>query len=236
MEMKIESPFTTEHGIESYKKNFGNKSVELEKTKIYVVELPTTWEEYLNSLGQKMRKNLRRVERELSKRRVVIDNVRRPELNLYNLFVGMHKKYVGSYMKEETPFQFDSFKNYIYDIVFKFGGVFVLNMEGNIASMLIYADYKNCRHHLNIANNMDFIEYSVGKSIVACAIKDAILGGFKYFSFGEGFDKYKLEWGCKEVEVLRIKSKFKLVKTIYSPLRKLIPKNIRMKIKGILYR
>jgi len=181
-----------------------------ESEHFYVLTLPKTWQELLNTFDRKFRKNLNYYQRKITKDfSVSFENIKNLKENKehYESFVNLHKSLIKD-KHQSSPFEYKPFVNYIFDLISGFennGGIFSIKLNGNTVCILLYVDWNNTRYFLNIGSLPDYKNYSVSRILIAYAIQDAINKGMKYFNFGQGDEPYKEDWGCKKFDNKSIK-------------------------------
>jgi CelD/BcsL family acetyltransferase involved in cellulose biosynthesis len=162
------------------------------------VELPPSFDNYLESLGRKFRKNTRRALRALeanalSMRELSPDNFDPMELPhlFFHLFLSRHSG-EGLFQHEEAQ----GFAREVLPPMFRKGNLRVFAMfegESIIAVLLWFATNKGC-----LAWNAGFLkgkeQWSPGTSLYAFAIQRAISAGLRELDFGEGDEAYKSHW------------------------------------------
>jgi len=189
--------------LESYIKSTQFKMTQSEFSEhLYTLSLPTTWQELLMSFSRWARKNIYRRQRDVVKSFTVsyenITNLKENR-NAYEEFLNLHKTLI----KEKvgvTPFEYKPFSDYVFGMVSGFGGnggVFSMKLNGETASMILYADWGNTRFDLNVGILAKYKDFSVGRVLLVYAIEDAIKKGMKIFDFGQGDSPYKQgDWDC----------------------------------------
>jgi ribosomal protein S18 acetylase RimI-like enzyme len=174
---------------------------------LYVLMLPKSWQELLNSFNRNFRKNqLNRYQRKMMKDfSVSFENTKnlKENKNSYEKFLILHKNLIKSKGKL-TPFEYKSFRDYIFSLISEFendAGAFSIRLNNDIACILLYIDWNNTRYFLNIGVSPEYKKYSIARLLLAHVIEDAINKGMKYFDFGQGDEKYKEDGDAKNSRI-----------------------------------
>lgn len=175
------------------------------KEHLYKLTLKNTWDEYLSLLSKKFKKNLRYYQNKISNIfKVEFENSNNE--TVLKTFFELHSLHMRD-KGDLSILQFKKFQDYYKDLILSFGenaGVFNLKLDGKVVASLIYIDFNGTRYFLNIGIHPEYKKYSVGRILIANVIEDSIKKGLKYFDFGKGDEKYKLDWGCEILENERV--------------------------------
>lgn len=170
---------------------------------LYVLTLPRTLQELLNSFSRKFRKNLFYYQRKAVKDFTAsfndIKNLKENKKS-YEEFLALHKSLIEG-KGIITPFEYKPFRDYFFDMISEFGdnnGLFSLKLNDKTACLLLYVDWGDTRYFLNIGVSPNYKQYSVARLSIIHAIEDSINKGMKYFNFGQGDEDYKEDWGCQK--------------------------------------
>ena len=163
------------------------------------IELPETWEQYLEALSKKDRHELRRKFRRLdgalnwswssfTDQGDIADNL--PEFISLMRLSGVEK---DQYL---TPDRLDFFRR-ITQRMSQIGAVklFFLGVDGQRVAATLCFDYARSRLLYNSGYNPEFAYYSVGLLLNALCLNQAIEEGLEYFDFLRGREPYKLRLG-----------------------------------------
>jgi len=166
---------------------------------LHVLSLPKSLEGLLNKFSKKFRKNIKYYQNKVRKDFSIEFEDSKLNIQNYENFIEIHKKLIEG-RKKLTPFQYDHFKKFLFDMLYPMtnSGIFSLKLNKKIAGMIIYVDWNNTRHFLNIGTLSEYKKYSLSRLLIFHTIKDAINKKLEYFSFGQGNDPYKSDWNCKE--------------------------------------
>ena len=180
-------------------------SIEIVKGDISVyLELPETYELYLNTLSKKNRHELKR------KKRIFVDKFGHISLkksknnDIFDEFVRLHKKSKGEKGKYMTNKVEDFFKSlieqenwYIYYIDYN---------DSMISSAFVYESeivdylYNSCRDHA-------LEEFNTGTYLNDQLLQNSIKNEKKYFDYLKGEEKYKFNFGGQVHQLYDLKIK-----------------------------
>jgi len=169
--------------------------------KCVYVELPQTWETYLEMLSRKSRYNIWKKEREISKKYKiefsVIDNNEELESTMKKLSE-LHAKrmYVKGVSGESVKPIFWQFHEEIAKKYSDNGWLFigVLKLNGVIVACQYAYQYNKILFHYQSGIDPGFSKYSVGLLSNAYMIRESIKRGFKEYDFLRGNEVYKTHW------------------------------------------
>jgi CelD/BcsL family acetyltransferase involved in cellulose biosynthesis len=174
-----------------------------------IIELPTTWDGYLNMLDKKqrheVRRKLRRADGETDVRFIIVG----PEHDLraaMEAFVDLHQKSTP----EKDKFMDPQMEGFFYDVsqVLQARGwlqlVFV-EINGQKAASLLNFDYGDAILVYNSGYDpAQFSHLSPGIIVTARSIEYAIELGRSKFDFLRGDEVYKYRFGAQDTEVRRL--------------------------------
>ncbi len=156
------------------------------------LNLPNSYELYLNNLGKKKRHELKRKK---SKFKTQLKDVELKSGNdqlIFNKFVEQHKLSdgkKGSFMNEETEL---FFQNLLTIKGWKI--YFIENNNELISSAFVYENKKGC-YLYNSSKNSQFDPINPGIVLIDLIIQKMIKEKKEFFDFLKGFDRYKIDLG-----------------------------------------
>ena len=167
------------------------------------LDLPATWEEYLETLDKKQRHEMRRKLRRLSK----TDNV---DYHCYEVgeeagdFMDTFLKLFALSRKEKANFMTPRMESFFRALagamaetgLLRFG---MIKMGSLPASMIMGFDYSDSIYLYNSAYDPQYNSLSVGLLCKALCLKESIEKGKKKFDFLKGDEPYKYHIGGREV-------------------------------------
>ncbi len=174
-----------------------------------VLELPSSYEDYLGNLSKKKRHELRRKLRRIES----LDGIRveritdSKNLRTYlDRFIAIHKQ--GSSAKAkfwEKPKMTDFF----HEMANRFSlrewiELKVLFYEERILAALLNFSYSDCIYFYNVAFDRDFARYSPGIFLFDHSIREAISTRKKSVNFLRGREEYKYYFGAKDSKIFRL--------------------------------
>jgi len=183
------------------------------------IKLPGTWEEYENSLSSKIRYNIRRNHKNLSKEYgtefkmiddpAEVDRVMRRLIEIHQMRM-TEKNKTGQSMTSG----FWEFHLRIAPELSAGGNLFlgVIKVDDTIIACQYAFSYNNVIYHYQSGLDTEFRKYGIGKILVYSMIEESIKRGFVKFDFLKGNEKYKFDFTDKYVnnmEVMVWNSKFK---------------------------
>ena len=167
------------------------------------VDLPSTWDMFLQGLSKKDRHEIRRKMRRIDSmgedfRWYKLSEPGEVESNLED-FIALMKFGREDKRSFLTPPRESFFRNISIEMarecIFK---LFFLEFKGERVAAVICFDYGRSRLLYNSGFNPAFGYYSVGLVLKALCIKDAIEEGKSYFDFLRGAEPYKYDLGGKD--------------------------------------
>ncbi len=171
------------------------------------LDLPNTWEEYLEILTAKQRHEVRRKLRRLletgkvSYRFVNEVNAVRNALNIFlTLFTGSRS--------DKAAFltgQRESFFRTMTDAMSEAGilRLGILELDSVPTAMIMYFDYSNCIYLYNSGYDPRYESLSVGLLSKVLCIKESIQEGKRKFDFLKGNEIYKYHLGGREIPLYK---------------------------------
>jgi CelD/BcsL family acetyltransferase involved in cellulose biosynthesis len=171
------------------------------------LELPTTFDEYLQALGKTERHELRRKLRRLETgRRVAFRFAGDSErVSVLDRFVALHRRSRG----EKAEFMTAETERFFRDVAETMGArgwlrLGALNVDGEDAAILFGFAYERTLALYNAAYDPDLAALSVGLACAAYAIRTAIAEGFTTYDFLRGDERYKYDLGGTDHWLLRL--------------------------------
>jgi len=167
------------------------------------VELPSTWDDYLQLLDAKqrheVRRKLRRLEEAGSIGYRIVDTVEAlPQFmdTFLRMFVGSRED-KAAFMSEQMATFFRSMTRAMAEVGLLRSGM--LELDGTPVAAVIAFDYQGIVYLYNSAYDPNYRSLSVGILSKALYIKDSIERGRRRFDFLKGGEHYKYHLGGKEV-------------------------------------
>ncbi len=171
------------------------------------MDLPPSWEEYLEVLTSKQRHEVRRKLRRLSEAgemnyRFVSESKEIPG-NMDAFF----KMFVES-RQDKAEFlteQMEAFFRRLAEVMTEIGllRLGVLELDGKTVAEIMCFDYNDCIYLYNSGYDPEYTGLSAGLLSKVLAIQDSIAQGKKRFDFLKGAEVYKQHLGGKEVPLFR---------------------------------
>jgi CelD/BcsL family acetyltransferase involved in cellulose biosynthesis len=171
------------------------------------LDLPNTWEEYLEILTAKQRHEVRRKLRRLLEAGKVNYhfanevNAVRSALDIFlNLFTGSRSDKAAFLTSQR-----ESFFRTMSDAMSEAGilRIGILELDSVPTAMIMYFDYSNCIYLYNSGYDPLYESLSVGLLSKVLCIKESIQEGKKKFDFLKGNEIYKSHLGGREIPLYR---------------------------------
>ena len=167
------------------------------------VDLPATWDEYLQMLNSKQRHEVRRKLRRLEEAgsinyRIIEESEAVPDFMdvFLRLFVESRKD-KATFMTDEIAAFFDAMVREMAEAGLLRAGI--LEVGSTPVAGVIAFDYNDTIYLYNSGYDLQYRSLSVGILSKALYIKDSIQRGKKRFDFMKGDERYKYHLGGKEV-------------------------------------
>jgi CelD/BcsL family acetyltransferase involved in cellulose biosynthesis len=177
------------------------------------LDLPPTWQEYLNTLTQKQRHEVNRKLRRLGEAgdvnyRVVEDS--NSILDSMDLFLRLFRQS----RKDKAIFLTNQIESFFRSLIeatarsglLRFG---ILELNASPAAVVMYFDYNNSVFLYNNGYDPRHSFLSVGLISKVLCLKDSIERGRSKFDFLKGAEEYKYRLGGKEITLYRCDISFK---------------------------
>jgi CelD/BcsL family acetyltransferase involved in cellulose biosynthesis len=171
------------------------------------MDLPSAWEEYLETLSTKQRHEVRRKLRRLQEAgnlelRFITDtaSVSGAMDTFFKMFVDSRRD-KAEFLTEKREKYFRLLTANMAEAgLLRLG---VLELDKKPVAQIICFDYHNCMYLYNSGYNPDYVSLSAGLISKILAIKDCIEKGKRKFDFLKGAEIYKYHLGGKEVPLYR---------------------------------
>jgi CelD/BcsL family acetyltransferase involved in cellulose biosynthesis len=173
----------------------------------YEMDLPPSFDEFLESLSTKQRHEVRRKLRRLSEEgnieyRSISESADVPATmdTFFKMFVESRRD-KSDFMTEKMA----SFFRLLADTMDRAGllKLGVLELDGRPLSAIMCFDYQNCVYLYNSGYDPSYVSLSAGLLSKVLAIKDSIEKGRERFDFLKGAEIYKHHLGGREVPLFR---------------------------------
>lgn len=165
------------------------------------VDLPSTWDEYLNMLDKKQRHELRRKLRRLESTAGIDYNCKKPTVQEIDGFMDTFLKLFSLTRKAEfmTP-RMESFFRSLARAMTRIGllGVSTLKLNGHSIAVTLGFDYNQSLYFYNNAYDPGYSHLSVGIISKVLCLREGIREGKKKGDFLKGREPYKYHIGGKE--------------------------------------
>ena len=170
----------------------------------YII-LPKTWEEYLESLERKHRKELKRKIKRLEAEKSFYECNEATVKTDFEEFVRLHRLSDPA----KNQFMSEAMKAFFWDIMTKpiagwQSSLCFLKIEGKTAAGIMSFESQEEYWLYNSGYDLEFSYYSVGLLLKAHSIKKAIEAGKKKYDFLRGNERYKYELGAKDLQLYKI--------------------------------
>jgi CelD/BcsL family acetyltransferase involved in cellulose biosynthesis len=189
--------------------SFGFQVVqEVEELALYL-DLPPTWEMFLERLGSKdrheLRRKMRRMEREASGEISGVEGSL-PLFKKMEIFFDLHRKS----RKDKAEFMSKEMEAFFRDLSMPFEERGWLNLSflkvgGKEVAALFSFDFAGTEYIYNSGYDPQFAQFSPGIVLAAYCIRRAIDNGMASFNFLRGREDYKYHLGGKEEKIFRIR-------------------------------
>ncbi|MBI4496229.1 MAG: GNAT family N-acetyltransferase [Deltaproteobacteria bacterium] len=179
---------------------------EMEGLSLYV-DLPSSWEEYLQGLKSKdrheLRRKIRRLEREAGFETAGMDDPR-PLSQRMDIFLALHRE-----REEKARFMTPEMESFFRELACRFQerGWFdlsFLKVAGKEIAGLLSFDFQDRKYIYNSGFDPRFASLSPGIVLAAQGIRRAIERGMRVCNFLRGGEDYKFRLGGREEKVYRL--------------------------------
>lgn len=176
------------------------------------LELPTNWETYVASLSRNLRRDIRRLERDLlDTDRVVLHRVQRIEElpEAMDIFVDLHQRRRKA-LGEAGCFASARFLAFYRDVVpdlLRHGQLqfYWLELDGRPVAAEYQLVGNGILYEYQAGMDPAAMEHQPGKLINAAILRQAIAGGYRAFDFLRGNENYKARFGAKPRPTVRFR-------------------------------
>jgi CelD/BcsL family acetyltransferase involved in cellulose biosynthesis len=173
----------------------------------YEMDLPSSFEEYLNMLSTKQRHEVRRKMRRLTEEGKIDYRFIDKGGELASAVEIFFKMFVES-RQDKAAFLTDHMKEYFRLLVDKMSEIGllklgVLELDGKPIAEIMCFDYNDCIYLYNSGYDPKYVSLSAGLLSKVYAIQDSIEKGKKKFDFLKGAEPYKGHLGGKEIPLYR---------------------------------
>ncbi len=173
----------------------------------FEMDLPSSFDAYLESLSTKQRHEVRRKMRRLMEEGNIEyrfiekgDEIKASLDTFFKMFIESRQD-KAAFLTEQMKSYFKLLADVLADIgILKIG---VLELDDKPIAEIMYFDYNNCIYLYNSGYDPQYVSLSVGLLSKVYAIKDSIEKGKKKFDFLKGAEVYKGHLGGKEVPLYR---------------------------------
>lgn len=180
---------------------------EVEEMALYL-NLPSSWEEFLENLDSKdrheLRRKLRRIGRETS---FSMEEIREPSSlsPKMKIFFDLHRKS----RKDKAEFMTSEMENFFLNLSTLFAGkgwlqLSFLKAAGKEIATFLSFDFMGTEYVYNSGYDPQAAGLSPGIVLAALCIREAIGKGTKHFNFLRGKENYKYHLGGKEEKIYRV--------------------------------
>jgi CelD/BcsL family acetyltransferase involved in cellulose biosynthesis len=168
------------------------------------LDLPTSWESYVVSLGKNLRREVRRLERDVldSGRAVLHSAARLDELPLaMDILIELHQRRRET-LGEKGCFASSPFLGFFHDVVpelLRHGQLQFhwLELDGKAVAAEYQLVGDGVLYAYQAGIDPDSMEQQPGKLINLAILRKAIAGGYRAFDFLRGDELYKARFGAK---------------------------------------
>ena len=173
----------------------------------FEMDLPLSFDEYLQTLSTKQRHEVRRKLRRLTEEGNIEYRFIEKDDELPAALDTFFKMFVES-RQDKAAFLTEQMKKYFRLLADTMKGIGllklgVLELDGKQVAEIMCFDYNDCIYLYNSGYDPQYVSLSVGLLSKALAIQDSIEKGKKKFDFLKGAEIYKEHLGGKEVPLYR---------------------------------
>jgi len=188
---------------------FGFRGVqEVEEVALYL-DLPQTWEAFLERLSSKdrheLRRKIRRLEKESAFEILRVDDGSSLSAGMA-IFFDLHRKS----RKDKAEFMTPEMEAYFREISARFQergwlSLSFLKLEGKEVAAFFSFDFSGTEYVYNSGYDPEFARFSPGIVLAAHCIRQSIERGMTGFNFLRGQEDYKYHLGGREEKIYRIR-------------------------------
>ena len=167
-----------------------------------VLQLPTSFDEYLMSIGKKERHELRRKRRRFANERGTPTLERRTGREAVQLFAELHRRSSG----DKGSFMTDAMERFFFELHERVGGVIdmLVDASGTVAAAVFLFETDTETYLYNSAFNPDVGHLSPGNVMLSHLIEQAIAQERRVFDFLKGRETYKFRLGAEARALYRV--------------------------------
>ncbi len=167
-----------------------------------VLRLPTSFDEYLMSIGKKERHELRRKRRRFASELGTPSLERRAGRDAIHLFAELHRRSSG----DKGGFMTDAMERFFFELHDRVGGVvdMLVQASGTVAAAVFLFETDRETYLYNSAFNPDVGHLSPGNVMLSHLIEQAISDGRRIFDFLKGDEAYKFKLGAEARPLYRV--------------------------------
>jgi CelD/BcsL family acetyltransferase involved in cellulose biosynthesis len=207
--MNLQSSSPTLNFLPGFAPKYGYSSSCSESEVAPLLELPSSYEDYMKGLSKKCRHELRRKLRRMESLEGVkvtrITDTKELQSSL-ETFIALHKE--GSPSKQRF-WEKKGMPAFFLEVASRFSlqkwvELNFLYHEDRIMAALLNFSYSNQIYFYNVAFSKDFARYSPGLFLFNHCIKQAISEGKRKVDFLRGREKYKYYFGAEDSKIFRL--------------------------------
>jgi CelD/BcsL family acetyltransferase involved in cellulose biosynthesis len=181
---------------------------EVEEVALYL-ELPQTWDGFLQRLNSKdrheLRRKMRRLEKETAFEVLRVDDGSYPSSKM-EIFFDLHRKS----RKDKAEFMTPEMEDYFREISARFQergwlSLSFLTLSGKEVASFFSFDFSGTEYVYNSGYDPEFARFSPGIVLAGHCIRRAIETGMTGFNFLRGREEYKYHLGGREEKIYRIR-------------------------------
>jgi CelD/BcsL family acetyltransferase involved in cellulose biosynthesis len=179
----------------------------------FEMDLPGTFDGYLESLTTKQRHEVKRKLRRLTEEGTINYRFISKEPELSEALGTFYRMFVES-RQDKAAFLTDKMKVYFNTLVATLADsgllrLGVLELDNKPVAEILCFEYQSCMYLYNSGYDPQYVGLSAGLLSKVMAIKDSIDKGIKKFDFLKGPEPYKAHLGGKEVPLFRCRIEIK---------------------------
>ena len=188
----------------SYFKTQKNGTIHLQEVAPFI-QLPTTWEAYLETLDRVERKELKRKLKRLETASYSFEVFPSSDTNLFSEFIRLHRLSDSNKEKFMTP----QMENFFHDLtqVSKSDwqmSIATLKIEDKYSAAILFFENETTTMLYNSGYDPAYKYYSNGLMLHALLIKRNMEKGLKVHDFLRGKERYKYDLGGKDLNLYKI--------------------------------
>ena len=189
----------THEQVREISENIQYKDLIIKKSDYSIcMNLPTSYDLYLENLGKKKRHELKRKKTKFLSQLKVVELKSSKDLSIFEKFVEQHRLSEGkkgTFMNKEVEL---FFKDLLTIKGWKI--YFIENKSELISSAFVYENKKGC-YLYNSTKNSKFDDINPGIVIIDLIIQKMIKENKFFFDFLKGYDRYKLDLGGSAIQL-----------------------------------